>query len=150
MRYIGVLIGFLLFFTPAYASDQIPPQPVPVFVDTQNSCLEPTFPKPIPKAPDTLDIYLDKLAICESGNNPTAVNPMDLDGTPSLGRYQFKPSTFNFFSNLYGIATTSIWNGVEQRTIVRLMAQRLTKKEWVHQFPDCTLRHIGYPPGMGS
>ncbi len=91
-----------------------------------------------------LDTYLIKLEKCESGGNFKALNPIDLDGTPSKGRYQFKTGTFNYFSQKYKIATTSIWNGYEQDDIVRFMSQDPTV-DFHHQFPDCT-RRIGLPP----
>ena len=37
--------------------------------------------------------FLDFLVQCESTGNPNAVNPKDLDGTPSYGLLQFKKGT---------------------------------------------------------
>lgn len=137
MRFIGTLLGFLLLFSPVFASES----PIP---DPQNYCVEPNYIAPPVVIPSALDKYLDKLALCESGNNPTAINPKDLDGTPSLGLFQFKTGTFNYFSDKYGISTTSIWNGGEQRKIVTQMAQD-SSVDFHWQFPDCS-RILGLPP----
>lgn len=99
-----------------------------------------------PQAPTSieLDNYLVKLATCESGGSWTALNPKDLDGTASKGKFQFKDGTFDYFSARYGVATTSIWNGDEQEEIVRFMTQ--DPKVNMHlQFPDC-VRKLGLPP----
>ena len=37
-----------------------------------------------------VDNWIGLLSNCESGHNQLAINPMDLDGTPSHGRFQFK------------------------------------------------------------
>lgn len=101
-----------------------------------------------------LDQWVKKMAYCESTNNPLAVNPVDLDGTPSLGLYQFKPGTFRHYVekyNLFGWQTwtakswlTAIWNGDYQETVFRRM---LTDDEvdLHHEFPWCT-RRLGLPP----
>jgi len=144
---IVITLCFLSFVKTLHADKELPIKP-------GQFCTEPSYiPPPPPPKPDTLDKYLDTLAMCESGNNPNAINPVDRDGTPSLGRYQFKVGTFNYFSQVFKIATTSIFNGDEQRIIVRKMAQTLTKAQWARQFPDCTLNkslkyYAGYPPTM--
>ncbi len=91
-----------------------------------------------------LDTYLDRLEICESGGNPKALNPKDLDGTPSKGAFQFKDTTFTYFSRKYGIKTTSIWNREEQRSLVKRMATD-PQVNMKRQFPDC-VRKLGLPP----
>lgn len=131
MRLIPIILAFLSFTassTTIYTSQT--PLLAPIIIQDK-----------------TLADYLVKLSNCESGGSWTALNPKDLDGTPSKGKFQFKESTFNEFSALYGIATTSIWNGNEQQEIVTEMAQTLTKKQWHNQFPDCTDKY-GYPPTM--
>ena len=45
---------------------------------------------------------LERLAECESGNNPKAINPRD-PITPSFGLYQFKISTFRFYGEKHNI-----------------------------------------------
>jgi hypothetical protein len=99
-------------------------------------------PKTAPETPKS--IYMYKLAMCESGGNWNALNPKDLDGTPSKGKYQFKDSTFNWLSGKYKIATTSIWNGNEQDLIVSRMIDDPSINMKM-QFPDC-VRKLGLPP----
>lgn len=50
-----------------------------------------------------LDNWLYKLAMCESTNNPKAVNPMDSDGKPAYGLYQYKLGTFLGLSKQYNV-----------------------------------------------
>jgi len=82
--------------------------------------------------------------MCESGGNELALNPKDLDGTPSKGKFQFKDCTFNHLSQKYNIATTSIWKGDEQEQILRKMIDD-PEINMAHEFPDC-VRKLGLPP----
>lgn len=50
-----------------------------------------------------LDDWLYKLAMCESTNNPKAVNPVDSDGKPAYGLYQYKLGTFLGLSKKYNV-----------------------------------------------
>lgn len=50
-----------------------------------------------------LDDWLYKLVMCESTNNPKAVNPVDSDGKPAYGLYQYKLSTFLGLSKKYNV-----------------------------------------------
>lgn len=92
--------------------------------------------------------WIDMLSMCESGGKWDALNPMDLDGTPSKGKFQFKDQTFNYFSDKYDIATTSIWNGDEQELILREMIKD-EEVDLSHQFPDC-VRKLGLPESVVS
>lgn len=92
----------------------------------------------------TIEKWLLKLSNCESGGNWKALNPKDLDGTPSKGKYQFKDTTFIYFSDKYNIETTSIWNGDEQELLVRKMIED-SEVNLKRQFPAC-IRKIGLPP----
>ena len=107
-------------------------------------------PEPPPEAPklaqvasSTLDVWIHRLALCESGGKWTALNPMDLDSTPSKGKFQFKETTFRNFAKKYGIKTTSIWNGDEQELIVREMIKDKSVN-LRQQFPAC-VRKLGLP-----
>lgn len=60
-------------------------------------------PTPEEKYNLALDIWLGKLAMCESTNNPKAVNPMDSDGKPAYGLYQYKLGTFLGLSKKYNV-----------------------------------------------
>jgi len=90
-----------------------------------------------------IDTFIHKLRLCESGGNDKALNPVDLDGTPSKGRFQFKDKTFYSFAKKYNIKVTSVWNGDEQEQILRKMIDDPSVK-LSGQFPDC-YRKIGSP-----
>lgn len=91
-----------------------------------------------------VDNWINDLANCESGNRWDALNPIDSDGTPSKGRFQFKDGTFNYFSQKYSIETTSIWNGDEQEQILRRMIND-NDVNLAGQFPAC-IKKLGMPP----
>lgn len=87
--------------------------------------------------------WLKKLEMCESSGRPDAINAVDLDGTPSYGLLQFKPSTFEAFKKAYGIEG-ELMDPEAQRAIVRKMMSDPSVK-WHIQFPACT-RKLGLPP----
>lgn len=101
-----------------------------------------------------LETWLSALEWCESQGLGTAINPEDLDGTPSYFWYQFKPSTFLGFGKQYGLlASTTKLEGILDRemkdyeltrNIVRHMA-RDPKVNLYNQFPWC-LKKLGPPP----
>lgn len=101
--------------------------------------------RPVKSTTKYLEIEAWKQALrkCESGGNDKALNPKDLDGTPSHGRYQFKDTTFYGFAKQYGIKVTSHKNGDEQELILDRMILD-DKVDLTFQFPDCTTR-IGLP-----
>ena len=51
---------------------------------------------------DKLGWYINKLAICESRNNPNVINHND-GGSPSYGLLQFKLDTFKGYSRKLGL-----------------------------------------------
>jgi len=87
--------------------------------------------------------WLERLILCESSGNPEAVNPVDLDGTPSYGLLQFKPSTFEMFSKAYDIEG-ELMDPEAQKAIVRRMMDDPSVR-WENQFPWC-VRKLGRPP----
>jgi len=89
------------------------------------------------------EAWLKRLEMCESTGNPNAINPNDLDNTPSYGLLQFKPSTFAEFSKAYGIEG-ELMDPDAQRAIVRRMMHD-PSVNWHQQFPDC-VRRLGLPP----
>lgn len=91
--------------------------------------------------------WIQKLRMCESSGNDDAINPRDLDLTPSYGRYQFKPSTFEYFSNKYklGYQADEYMQGDKQEEIVKRMINDPSVKIQ-NQFPLCVKVKIGYPP----
>lgn len=91
--------------------------------------------------------WVTALKWCESRGVGGAVNPKDSDGTPSYGAFQFKPGTFYYFANLYGVATSSGYMDEEsQEAVVTAMVAHKKQIVWADQFPDCVLHHIGLPP----
>ncbi len=94
------------------------------------------------------EVWIDKLGWCESRNNAYAINPKDLDGTASLGQYQFKKTTFLWLLNKYDIPVAPIFASSTQREIVRHMINDPSIKIR-QQFPDC-VRRIGLPPTSDS
>ncbi len=94
------------------------------------------------------EVWIDKLGWCESHNNPYAINPKDLDGTASLGTFQFKVRTYQWLLKKYNIPVAPIFASSTQREIVRHMINDPSIKIR-QQFPDC-VRRIGLPPTSDS
>lgn len=116
---------------------------LPLWVDTQLAKIQNA--KTDVNAPSARQlVWIDALEWRESKGNPKAINPKDSDGTPSYGCLQFKPGTFDRFSEKYGIATTSIMDCDQQRAIVARMVNDPTVKI-SRQFP-LSIREIGLPP----
>lgn len=90
--------------------------------------------------------WLLALEWCESNEDPTAINPVDRDGTASYGLLQFKPDTFTGFAKAYGVPG-DLMDPDAQRAIVRAMMHDKSI-DWSWQFPDCVKRHIGWPPAV--
>lgn len=89
-------------------------------------------------------IWLAKLMDCESQIDDTAINPNDLDNTPSWGILQFKPSTFTSFAAKYGI-TGELMNAESQVAIVTYWILHPGEVRWEQQFPWC-VEKLGTPP----
>lgn len=91
-------------------------------------------------------VWKSALEWCESRGNPDAVNEEDLDGTASYGAWQFKPSTLDYFSEKYGVATsTSVMNRDWQDRVVTQMILHRDEIKWSQQFPWC-VKKLGLPP----
>ena len=94
---------------------------------------------------------LKDLVPCESGGNPDAINPMDRDGTPSLGLVQFKPSTLYEEGRRYkifaDIEPNEIQNiifdpSIQIAVVSRMIEERGTQRSfWLQQFPGCGLKY---------
>lgn len=91
-------------------------------------------------------LWLAKLMKCESGINTQAVNPIDLDGTSSLGLLQFKTATYAHFTGLYDIEG-EIMDGTSQIDIVTRWLLNPGTVTWENQFPAC-VRLLGLPPSV--
>ena len=48
-------------------------------------------------------VWINALEWCESRGKKDAINPNDLDNTPSYYSFQFKPSTFKQYGEKYGV-----------------------------------------------
>lgn len=97
-------------------------------------------------------IWVGALEWCESRGNKQAINPNDVDNTPSYYSFQFKPTTFKEFGEKYGViekgmslaaAMEKMKDHVLQREIV---ARMITDKKvnMRRQFPACT-KSLGLP-----
>jgi len=92
------------------------------------------------------ETWMRALEWCESHGVPEAVNPMDRDGTPSYGAWQFKPSTLDYYAELYDVATTSVKDRDVQEAVLTQMILHRDEINWRQQFPDCVNRFVGLPP----
>lgn len=102
-----------------------------------------------------LETWLSALEWCESQGVGTAVNEVDLDGTPSYFWYQFKPGTFVAFGKQYGLLASSttaasvLEKEMKDYELTREIVRRMARDPQVNlrkQFPDCINRKIGLPP----
>lgn len=96
------------------------------------------------KGSEDQEEWLEDLIHCESRGNPGAINPVDLDGTPSYGLLQFKPSTFTGYRKQYGLPEAELMDPEAQKETVRHM-MRDPGVNWNQQFPACVKR-LGWPP----
>lgn len=117
---------------------------VPRLAKSQNDVIAVTVPEKATLSVPQI-IWLARLMQCESGIKATAINPNDLDNTPSYGILQFKPGTFTHYANKYGI----------KGTLMDATAQVEIAQQWIltgfdlsNQFPDC-VRKLGFPPSTG-
>lgn len=91
------------------------------------------------------EVWISVLEWCESRGYPDAVNPMDSDGKPSFGGFQFREATLNYFAEKYGVATTTLMDYDTQRAVVEQMVLHRDEIRWETQFPAC-VRKYGAPP----
>lgn len=88
--------------------------------------------------------WLARLIQCESGGDPNALNPVDLDGTPSHGILQFKDTTFEMYRLRYDMGAVALYDAEAQKQMVRFMMDD-PRVRWENEFPDCVRKH-GRPP----
>lgn len=93
-------------------------------------------------------IWLAKLMQCESGLKIGAINPNDLDNTPSYGLLQFKPSTYAAAAKKYGLASTTDYMNPEGQVAIVTRWILEGGADWSHQFPAC-VQKLGVPPQTG-
>lgn len=95
-----------------------------------------------------LERILKDLRRCESGNRDEAVNEVDLDGTASYGRYQFKPATLYGWIVRYGILPdiepSEIMNVImdgelQEKVLIEAIKENGRSEKWfLSQFPQCS------------
>ena len=96
---------------------------------------------------EDIDYLIDQLSVCESGNNQSAINPVDKDGTASNGLFQFKRTTWKHYIIKYNLFSwqvfeeedfeNALWDGNAQRVVV----EKMFKDPQVNlrlEFPDCS------------
>lgn len=100
------------------------------------------------------EVWRYVLEWCESRGVQTAVNPNDRDNTPSYYSFQWKPSTFRYFGEKYGLIEKGLTSeeimekmkdyGLQVLILNEMIGER-EKINWTQQFPDC-VRKYGPPP----
>lgn len=94
---------------------------------------------------------------CESRGNNNAINPNDLDNTPSYGVFQFKPETLKYYLYRYEIISPEVLNTFEREDFINLSFDReimyevlnrmigeKNKINWEKEFPYC-VKKFGRP-----
>jgi len=102
----------------------------------------------------TYEDWRQKMRMCESSDNQMAINPNDLDGTPSYSLYQFKPPTFKGYVIKYDLFNWREWDDADWRNNLmsrwhqeEIMTRMIEDPDvkWTREFPDCIRKH-GSPP----
>ena len=97
------------------------------------------------------------MRMCESSDNPNAINENDLDGTPSYGLWQMKPNTFKGWVQKYDLFNWREWEkGDYQNNIMSREHQEEIMDHvivdpginWKNEFPNCFNKY-GKPPKVG-
>lgn len=100
-------------------------------------------PQPKPTVTPALVWWVHRLIMCESKGNVQALNPEDLDGTPSHGLLQFKTSTFAHFAKVYEIEGELMDPEAQIAILLRMVED--PHVDLTRQFPAC-IRMLGLPP----
>lgn len=97
-------------------------------------------------------VWVNALEWCESRGKKEAINPNDVDNTPSYYSFQFKPSTFKQYGEKYGV----IEKNLEEEELKNLLKDHFLQREIVshmlgdktinfrNQFPAC-VKSLGLP-----
>lgn len=99
------------------------------------------------------DVWISALEWCESRGKPSAINPKDKDNTPSYYSFQFKPSTFRSYGQLYGVikkdkTDKEIMELIKEHSLQRKIIENMINDKnvkWKIQFPSC-IKQLGFPP----
>lgn len=97
-------------------------------------------------------VWVNALEWCESKGNHGAINPNDVDNTPSYYSFQFKPSTFKYYGEKYDIINTGLPQAelnekLKSHTLQREIVANMLNDRTVNmrqQFPAC-VRSLGLP-----
>jgi hypothetical protein len=97
-------------------------------------------------------VWLGALECCESKGTPSMVNPNDVDNTPSYYSFQFKPSTFKYYGEKYGVIESGLSDKVLSEKLKDHFLQREIVSNMINdksvnmrkQFPVC-VRTLGLP-----
>jgi hypothetical protein len=114
---------------------------------TKNSWSLPPYLTGVPR-----DRIMPNLISCESGGDPMAINPVDRDGTASIGLLEFKPETLYTNAIKYGLLSSStpkseimkvIYNAQLQIDVASYMIENNwhSVSWWAQQFPSCAKKH---------
>lgn len=112
----------------------------------------------LPQLPPNIEAKVVALGQCESHGDPAAVNPIDRDGTPSNGKYQFKRGTWRAYVLKYKLWGSDQWepadfentlfSGYHQDYVVRLMfTDPQVNLQW--EFPACS-KKLGLPKNYAA
>lgn len=135
--HIGAALGVLALLAIPWVSIKNAPEPKTLLALTHQQ-----------------EVWIAALEWCESNGVVTAINPKDLDNTPSYYSWQFKPATFRYFATAYGIIATSTTDAQlshlmadyqTERKVIEAMVFHRDDIQWGHQFPWC-VRKLGWPP----
>lgn len=124
---IGLLAFFLSFSHPAIAPEDKQPL-LEVIVEEK-----------------VYDAFTRFMIACESGGDPNAINPKDLDNTPSYGIVQFKPSTLYYYAHekyklLPDIEREEIMNVIFDADVQIQTFEKMRSDpdvNWYQEFPTC-------------
>ena len=141
----GLYIAFLglssLFRTSAIDTPE-DKQPLPII----RQMIQEIHNIPAYRYPKLTEFFIN----CESGGKITAINPYDLDGTPSFGVLQFKPSTLYMFAYvkyrlLHDIERDEIMNVIFDKDLQIQTFELMWEDPEVtfeQQFPACYKRWL--------
>jgi len=102
--------------------------------------------------PTKLDLWIENLALKESGNNATAL-VFDSNKRYSYGCLQFQMATFQFYMKMYGLGTASSTAGWKaliydcgiQKQLAKAMIQD-KQSNWKHWYNTVMRKGVGKPP----
>ena len=97
-------------------------------------------------------VWINALEWCESKGKYDAINPNDVDNTPSYYSFQFKPSTFKYYGEKYevidtGLSDKQISEKIKSHFLQREIVANMLNDKSVNmqkQFPAC-VRSLGLP-----